>query len=98
MMGSRLLFSGYGVGFKTKPLHAGFLGQDALLVHDEAHLEPAFQKLIEAVRAEQGDEHRKFATPLGDGMRLKVLALTATPRGGEPLRLGPETDYKDAVV
>lgn len=38
MIGSRLLFSGYGVGFKTKPLHAGFLGQDTLLVHDEAHL------------------------------------------------------------
>ena len=38
MIGSRLLFSGYGVGFKAKPLHAGFLGQDVLLVHDEAHL------------------------------------------------------------
>src|SRR5579871_1304974 len=27
MIGSRLLFSGYRVGFKGKPLHAGFLGQ-----------------------------------------------------------------------
>ena len=54
MIGSRLLFSGYGVGFKAKPLHAGFLGQDALIVHDEAHLEPAFQKLIERIRDEQG--------------------------------------------
>jgi len=36
MIGSRLLFSGYGVGFKSRPLHAGFLGQDALLIHDEA--------------------------------------------------------------
>ena len=35
MIGSRLLFSGYGCGFKSRPLHAGFLGQDALLVHDE---------------------------------------------------------------
>ena len=34
MIGSRLLFSGYGIGFKTKPLHAGFLGQDTLIVHD----------------------------------------------------------------
>lgn len=38
MIGSRLLFSGYGVGFKGKPLHARFLGQDVLLVHDESHL------------------------------------------------------------
>lgn len=35
MIGSRLLFNGYGLGFKSKPLHAGFLGQDVLLVHDE---------------------------------------------------------------
>ena len=52
MIGSRLLFSGYGLG-KTRPLHAGVLGQDALLVHDEAHLEPAFQKLLLAIEAEQ---------------------------------------------
>ena len=45
MIGSRLLFGGYGCGFRSKPLHAGFLGQDVWLVHDEAHLEPAFQLL-----------------------------------------------------
>src|ERR1035438_2044291 len=53
MIGSRLLFSGYGRGFKSRPLHAAFLAQDALLVHDEAHLEPAFQKLIDAIESEQ---------------------------------------------
>ncbi|MGO8897871.1 MAG: type I-U CRISPR-associated helicase/endonuclease Cas3 [Isosphaeraceae bacterium] len=74
MVGSRLLFSGYGVGFKGKPLHAGFLGQDVLLVHDEAHLEPAFQKLIEEIR----DEQKKEPAPLGEGLRLKVMALSAT--------------------
>ena len=55
MIGSRLLFSGYGIGFKRKPLHAGFLGQDVLLVHDEAHMEPAFQKLLVEIRKEQAD-------------------------------------------
>lgn len=53
MIGSRLLFSGYGCGFKSRPLHAGLLGQDTLLVHDEAHLEPAFQSLIQAIEEEQ---------------------------------------------
>ena len=76
MIGSRLLFSGYGIGFKSKPLHAGFLGQDVLLVHDEAHLEPAFQKLIYAIREQQKTE----PVPLGEKMRLRVMALTATPR------------------
>lgn len=73
MIGSRLLFSGYGVGFKGKPLHAGFLGQDVLLVHDEAHLEPAFQELLEAIKKEQNQsaEFRKF----------HVLELSATSRG-----------------
>lgn len=83
MIGSRLLFGGYGLGFRTKPLHAGLLGQDALLVHDEAHLEPAFQRLIEAIRDEQESE----PAPLGEEKRLKVMALTATPRGGDALGL-----------
>jgi CRISPR-associated endonuclease/helicase Cas3 len=72
MIGSRLLFSGYGCGFKTRPLHAGFLGQDALLIHDEAHLEPAFQDLVMAIESEQKrcKEFRRF----------RVMELTATSR------------------
>lgn len=72
MIGSRLLFSGYGVGFKTKPLHAGFLGQDVLLVHDEAHLEPAFQELLIAIREEQ--------KRCGEFGKFHVMALSATSR------------------
>ncbi len=75
MIGSRLLFSGYRCGFKTKPLHAGFLGQDALLVHDEAHLEPAFQELLTAIEREQ----TKGRAP--DRWPLKIMELTATSRG-----------------
>src|SRR5580698_5579359 len=77
MIGSRLLFSGYGIGFKSRPLHAGFLGQDVLLVHDEAHLEPAFQELLLAIQNEQ----KREPAPLGDHLRLKVMELTATSRG-----------------
>lgn len=74
MIGSRLLFSGYGIGFKSRPLHAGFLGQDVLLVHDEAHLEPAFQDLLCAIR----DEQKRCK----DFCPLHVMELTATSRSG----------------
>jgi CRISPR-associated endonuclease/helicase Cas3 len=42
MIGSKLLFSGYGDGSYWRPQHAGLVGQDSLIVHDEAHLTPAF--------------------------------------------------------
>lgn len=73
MIGSRLLFSGYGVGFKSKPLHAGFLGQDVLVVHDEAHLEPAFQELLVEIKKEQ-----KRCNEFG---KFHVMELSATSRG-----------------
>lgn len=83
MIGSGLLFSRYSRGFKTRPLHAGFLAQDALIVHDEAHLEPAFQKLLDSIVAEQerGAELRK----------LRVIELTATSRIGSSQLVAPFT-------
>jgi CRISPR-associated endonuclease/helicase Cas3 len=83
MIGSRLLFSGYGRGFKSRPLHAGFLGQDVLLVHDEAHLEPAFQRVLVEIAGEQA-RSREFRT-------FRVMELSATSRGGEePFKLTTE--------
>ncbi len=75
MIGSRLLFGGYRIGFRARPLHAGLLGQDALIVHDEAHLEPAFQQLLEAIQDEQERQ--------GDRWPMRVMALTATSRDGD---------------
>lgn len=90
MIGSRLLFSGYGCGFKTRPLHAGFLGQDSLLIHDEAHLEPAFQKLIESIRDEQ--------VTCKDFRPLTVMELTATSRGnGASFQLTDEDKAHEIV-
>ena len=79
MIGSRVLFSGYRIGYRSKPLHAALLGQDALLVHDEAHLEPAFQQLIETIEREQRREKagdpQEVTWPV-----LQVMALSATAR------------------
>jgi len=91
MIGSGLLFSRYTCGFKTRPHHAALLGQDALLVHDEAHLEPAFQKLLGDIVAEQ--ERCKDARP------LRVLELSATTRGtSSPFHLSPKDEADPTVA
>lgn len=82
MIGSRLLFSGYRAGFKTRPMQAALLGCDTLLVHDEAHLEPAFQATLDAVIDEQASEaerrtHDRRPLPFRG---LQVMCLSATQR------------------
>ena len=91
MIGSRLLFSGYGIGRGKRPLHAGFLGQDSLLIHDEAHLEPAFQRLIEIVQKQQQQE---ASVPWP---KLKVMELTATSKSEGAFQLD-EQDYQHQIV
>lgn len=90
MIGSRLLFSGYGVGFKGRPLHAGFLGQDVLLVHDEAHLEPAFQVLLEMITKEQ-NQSKEF-------QKFRVMELSATSRGRKDAFTLTAEDYANETV
>lgn len=90
MVGSRLLFSGYGCGFKSRPLHAGFIGHDSLLVHDEAHLEPAFQALIEGVVREQRRSSDKGT--------MRVMALTATTRSSRPTLQLSDADLEQEEV
>jgi len=91
MIGSRLMFAGYGCGFRSSPLHAGFLGQDSLLVHDEAHLEPAFQKLLYQIVDEQ--KRRCEFRP------MRIMELTATSRSDEIKESSlTDADLNDPIV
>ena len=76
LIGSGLLFSGYRSSFKRRPLEAGLLGQDSLLVLDEAHLAKPFEKLIRAV----GDDGSFQKNGDGDAQRkpIRVIRMSAT--------------------
>lgn len=89
MVGSRMLFEGYGVSRKMRPYHAGLLGADTLFVVDEAHLVPPFEKLLERVTAEQ-TELRGLPEFEEIVPRTVLLSLSATGRygNGDMLTIG----------
>ncbi len=100
MIGSRLLFEGYGVSRKMRPYHAGLLGADTLVMLDEAHLVPPFEKLLEAIEqgasqfAARAETDRKLVPP------FKLLSLSATgrERAGSPFRLEDRDIEEDKQV
>lgn len=75
MAGSRLLFGGYGLGRSRRATHAGLLGVDTLVVHDESHLSPAFSVLLRRVEAMAAPGALRLGRP-----PLAVVEMTATPR------------------
>lgn len=93
MIGSKLLFSGYGDGRYKRSHHAGLVGQDTLIVHDEAHLTPAFSELLRSVSDIQAKER--------EPRPVRVMELSATRHKGvaedEILRLEAD-DEKDNVI
>jgi len=104
MVGSRLLFSGYGVSRRMRPYHAGLLGVDTLVVLDESHLVPPFEHLLRAIETDSElqarDTQCQSMIP-----RLRLLTLSATGRtqinnttqADATIRL-TDGDYKHPVV
>ena len=104
MIGSRLLFEGYGVSRKMRSYQAGLLGVDALIVLDEAHLVPPFAHLLRAI------EQDASLRPNAEADRALLphfvfLPLSATQRdsgedkqGRAPFRLEAEDWKTDCIA
>ena len=78
MLGSRLLWRGYGVSPARRSIDAALVGADSLIVLDEAHLVPQFQHLLDDLSAQGLAQEGGFA---GHIPPRRVLAMTATQHG-----------------
>lgn len=74
-VGSRLLFRGYGVGHGMWPVHAGLVGNDALILLDEAHCAEPMLQTLQAVQRYR----RVAAQAVPAPFELAVLSATPPP-------------------
>lgn len=96
MIGSRLLFEGYGVSRKMRPYHAGLLGVDTLVLLDEAHLVPPFEALLAEMSENAGQygPREEVLVRLLPKFRLLPLSATGRRQTARPFAL-EENDFLD---
>jgi len=92
MIGSRLLFEGYGVSRGMRPYHAGLLAVDALVLLDEAHLCPPFEALLRRIAAERDGALGAVADDGSVTPPFHLMSLSAT--GRDVLDLPPEKVFR----
>ena len=77
--GSRLLFRGYGVSERMRPVHAGLAGNDCLVILDEVHLSTAFAQTLHD--ASSTGEVPSICAVNSDLLprRFPIVEMSATP-------------------
>ena len=97
MIGSRLLFGGYGVSSKERPFVAGLMGADALFVLDEAHLCAPFEALLTSVAGNESMRPTPRRRPEVPRFHLMTLSATSRTLEGGAFSLVSD-DAEDEIV
>ena len=91
-LGSRLLFRGYHLSESQRPIHAGLVANDSLIIVDEAHLSQPFLDTAAQIGKYQTWAERPVSKP------LTFVWMSATVRDANtPFSLGPD-DYENPVL
>ncbi|MGH9182806.1 MAG: type I-G CRISPR-associated helicase/endonuclease Cas3g [Acidimicrobiales bacterium] len=90
-LGSRLLFGGYGLNPRLRPIDAALTGVDSLVVVDEAHLATPFVETLKATARTPMVGELALAAPV-------IVTMSATPpTANDGRRIFPST-FRDAAV
>ena len=87
-VGSRLLFRAYGPWSGMWPVHAGLVGNDALILLDEAHCAQPMLQTLQAVQRYRGWAEQPLPVP------FEVAVLSATP----PAELDESQVFRDTSL
>ncbi|TVR49501.1 MAG: type I-U CRISPR-associated helicase/endonuclease Cas3, partial [Planctomycetota bacterium] len=91
-IGSRLLHRGYGISPNSWPIQAGLLGNDTLIILDEAHCSKPFQQTLSAIERFQKKARHQLPQPWA------FVPMTATPNDDRKTFELSEEERRETII